>query len=57
MLKKILKWLSDRNVIKLKIIKENTSTYCPLCLSDIEICIGKDIERCPVCDTKLYRNS
>lgn len=56
MLIKIRKWLSDRNFIKLRVIKDETASYCPICLSNIDENTGKDIEKCPACGAKLYHS-
>lgn len=53
---RILRWLSNKNIVKLKIIKDNKMSYCPLCLSDIKETVRGTVTKCPTCGAKIYSN-
>lgn len=54
MLNKIKKWLSKKDIIKLRVIEGNKRFYCPLCLSDIDKVARGPTTRCQKCNTKIY---
>lgn len=53
MINKILRWLAEKELISLKLIKDNKTCYCPLCLSDIEDIAGDSTLQCPTCGAKI----
>ncbi len=56
MINNILRWLAEKNLIRLKIIKDNKTCYCPLCLSDIEDVVRGSTFQCPTCGAKIQSN-
>lgn len=56
MVKRIIKWLADKGLIKLKIVIYNNKGYCPYCISDLEIPKDKSVVFCQSCKTKVYLN-
>lgn len=51
---RLKKWLSDKKIIRLKILADNNNNYCPLCLSDLDTTEGGTVISCPTCKAKIY---
>jgi hypothetical protein len=54
MFKKLVRWFADKGFIKLKVVVDNNSYYCPYCLSDLDLSEWESEIYCQVCGTKSY---
>ena len=50
----ILKWLSKKGLLRLRVLKDGNGCYCPMCLSDIKVIPITHPVKCEVCDILIY---